>query len=45
MSARPGRITAEIVVPFAYPRPAELRYTAEFADVARQVAQALQEAS
>lgn len=45
MSARPGRVTAEIGVPFPYPRPAELRYTAEFADVARQVAQALQEAS
>ncbi|GAA0915636.1 ABC transporter ATP-binding protein [Nonomuraea longicatena] len=45
MSARPGRITAEFTVPFAFPRPAELRYTAEFADLAGKVAGALEEAS
>ncbi len=45
MSARPGRITAEFTVPFAFPRPAELRYTAEFADLAGKVARALEEAS
>ena len=31
MSARPGRIVADIAVPFAYPRAPELRYSAEFA--------------
>jgi NitT/TauT family transport system ATP-binding protein len=45
MSARPGRITAEFAVPFAFPRAAELRYTAEFAGLAGKVAGALEEAS
>ncbi len=45
MSPRPGRFVAEIDIPFAYPRAQELRYTAEFADVAGRVARALQEAS
>ncbi|GAA3224899.1 ABC transporter ATP-binding protein [Actinocorallia longicatena] len=45
MSARPGRITAEFAVPFPYPRPAALRYTAEFAELAGKVAAALEEAS
>jgi NitT/TauT family transport system ATP-binding protein len=31
MSARPGRIVSEFEVPFAYPRPPELRFDPEFA--------------
>ena len=31
MSARPGRIVSEFGVPFAYPRPPELRFDPEFA--------------
>lgn len=45
MSAVPGRIATEFTVPFAFPRPAELRYTAEFADLSGKVARALEEAS
>lgn len=30
MSARPGRIVADVAVPFAYPRPADLRFDPEF---------------
>ncbi len=45
MSARPGRIVAEFAVPFAFPRPPELRYTAEFAELSGRVAKALEEAS
>jgi NitT/TauT family transport system ATP-binding protein len=41
MSARPGRILADIPVPFPYPRPAELRYDSEFAKVAGEVGAAL----
>jgi NitT/TauT family transport system ATP-binding protein len=37
MSPRPGRFLAEIRVPFAYPRPPELRFEAEFAAVAGQI--------
>lgn len=45
MSSRPGRIVEEIEVPFEYPRPAELRYTPEFTELAGRVARALGEAS
>lgn len=45
MSPRPGRVVAEFEVPFGDERPQDLRYTPEFADLAGQVAQALQEAS
>jgi NitT/TauT family transport system ATP-binding protein len=45
MSSRPGRIVEEIDVPFEYPRPAELRYTPEFTELAGRVARALGEAS
>ncbi|MEO3855733.1 ABC transporter ATP-binding protein [Acrocarpospora sp. B8E8] len=45
MSARPGRIVAEFPIPFEFPRPAELRYTAEFVELAGQVARALEVAS
>src|SRR5438105_2711205 len=37
MSPRPGRIVAEVAVPFAYPRPPELRFEPEFAAVAGQI--------
>jgi NitT/TauT family transport system ATP-binding protein len=45
MSSRPGRIVEEIDVPFEYPRPADLRYTPEFTELAGRVARALGEAS
>lgn len=41
MSARPGRIVAEIPVELSYPREPELRYSAQFASVAREVSSAL----
>ncbi len=44
MSARPGRIIAEVRVPFAFPRPAELRFDPAFAGLAGQVSAALREA-
>jgi NitT/TauT family transport system ATP-binding protein len=37
MSPRPGRIVAEMRVPFGYPRPAELRFDPEFASIAGEV--------
>src|ERR1700733_4045620 len=37
MSARPGRVIADIEVPFAYPRLPELRYTPEFAALCGEV--------
>jgi NitT/TauT family transport system ATP-binding protein len=43
MSPRPGRILAEIAVPFAYPRAPELRFHPEFAAVAGQISAALRE--
>jgi len=45
LSPRPGRICAQIPVPFAYPRAPELAYTSEFAELTGQVARALREAS
>ncbi|TKA11046.1 ABC transporter ATP-binding protein [Actinacidiphila oryziradicis] len=44
MSARPGRILADIPVPFDYPREPGLRYTQEFAEVAATVSKTLREA-
>jgi NitT/TauT family transport system ATP-binding protein len=44
LSARPGRIVADIPVDFAYPRRPELRYTPEFAAVAAEVSTALRRA-
>ncbi len=44
MSAAPGRLVAEVDVPFPYPRSADLRETVEFAHVVRSVTDALQEA-
>lgn len=45
MSGRPGRIVAEIPVPWEYPRPPELRYDPEFAALTGQVSAALGEHS
>ena len=43
MSARPGRILAEIQVPFGYPRPTELRFEPQFAKVAGAISAGLRE--
>jgi NitT/TauT family transport system ATP-binding protein len=44
MSPRPGRIVADIPVPFDYPRPPELRFEPQFAAVAGAVSAALRDA-
>lgn len=44
MSGRPGRILADIDIPFEYPRKPELRYEPAFAEVSGQVSQYLKEA-
>ncbi len=41
MSARPGRIVAEFQVPFEYPRLPDIRFDAQFAELAGQVSHAL----
>jgi len=41
MSPRPGRILADVPVPFPYPRAPELRFTPEFAALAGEVSAAL----
>ena len=43
MSARPGKIVADLPIPFPYPRPAELRYEPEFARVTGEVGAALRQ--
>jgi NitT/TauT family transport system ATP-binding protein len=43
MSPRPGRIVAEIAVPFGYPRPPELRFAPDFASVAGEISARLRE--
>jgi NitT/TauT family transport system ATP-binding protein len=45
MSGRPGRIVAEIPIPWDYPRPPELRYSAEFGEITGRVSAALGEHS
>lgn len=45
MSARPGRIVDDIAVPFGSPRTAELRATAQFAELTGEVALRLRRAS
>lgn len=45
MSGRPGRIVAEVPIPWDYPRPPELRHTAEFAALTGEVSAALEEHS
>ena len=44
MSSRPGRITAEFKVPFAYPRSPDLRFDPEFARLTGEVSHALRDA-
>jgi NitT/TauT family transport system ATP-binding protein len=41
MSGRPGRIVGEFDVPFAYPRPPELRFEPAFAAISGEVSAAL----
>lgn len=41
MSARPGRLVARFDVPFAYPRPPELRFDPAFAELCGEVSKAL----
>jgi NitT/TauT family transport system ATP-binding protein len=41
MSARPGRLVAEFDVPFAYPRPPELRFDPRFAALSGEISRAL----
>jgi NitT/TauT family transport system ATP-binding protein len=43
MSPRPGRILAEVAVPFPYPRPAELRFDPDFASIAGHISARLRE--
>jgi NitT/TauT family transport system ATP-binding protein len=45
MSPRPGRIVADVAVPFPYPRAPELRFDPALAEVAGAVSAALREAS
>jgi NitT/TauT family transport system ATP-binding protein len=45
MSRRPGRITAEIPVPFGYPRDGSLRFDPDFVAVTAAISQALLAAS
>jgi NitT/TauT family transport system ATP-binding protein len=45
MSGRPGRIVADITVPWDYPRDPTLRYDPEFATLTGRVSQALGEHS
>jgi len=45
LSRRPGRIVADLDVPFAYPRHPDLRYTPEFVGLTEQVSHALRAAS
>lgn len=44
MSARPGRIVADIPVPFPYPRAPDLRFQAAFAELAGAVSEVLRKA-
>jgi NitT/TauT family transport system ATP-binding protein len=44
MSGRPGRILADIDIPFEYPRKPELRYEADFAELSGRVSAHLKEA-
>ncbi len=44
MSARPGRIIAEVEVPFEYPRDDDLRFQPEFVEFSDEVSHALREA-
>jgi NitT/TauT family transport system ATP-binding protein len=41
MSARPGRVVAEVAVPIGYPRPPDFRFSTEFTAAAARVSEAL----
>jgi len=43
MSGRPGRVVADIAVPWDYPRDPDIRFTPEFADLVGQVSHAHRE--
>jgi NitT/TauT family transport system ATP-binding protein len=43
MSARPGRIVAEIPVPFDYPRPHSLRFEPAFGELAGELSRAMRD--
>jgi NitT/TauT family transport system ATP-binding protein len=45
LSPRPGRIAAEVEIPFPYPRGPDLSYTKEFTEVTAEVARRLREVS
>ncbi len=45
MSGRPGQVVADLAVPWDYPRPPELRYSPEFAELTGRVSRALGEHS
>jgi NitT/TauT family transport system ATP-binding protein len=45
LSPRPGRVAADIPIPFPFPRSLELSYSREFADVTSEVARALRAVS
>jgi NitT/TauT family transport system ATP-binding protein len=44
MSPRPGRVLDDVPVPFGYPRSPDLRFTAEFSEIAGRVSRTLREA-
>jgi len=44
MSGRPGRIVADVPIPFEYPRLPELRYEPAFAELSGQISESLKEA-
>ncbi|HEX4335931.1 MAG TPA: ABC transporter ATP-binding protein [Polyangiaceae bacterium] len=45
LSPRPGRVAADIEIPFPFPRSPELTYTPEFTEVTSKVARALRQVS
>jgi NitT/TauT family transport system ATP-binding protein len=45
MSKRPGKIVGDVKIPFAYPRAPELRFDAEFAEIAGKISKLLRVAS
>ena len=45
MSSRPGRIVADVRIPFAYPREPELRANSDFARLCGNLSQQLREAA
>lgn len=45
MSSRPGRIVAEVPIPFAYPRKPELRFEPGFAELCRRINEDLRRGS